>query len=133
LVERESLWCRVLSAWYGVEGGRVLEGGRDASYCGALLLLFVGRCGLVSMLVVAWEMGRQPCVWFDVWVGGVAFMERFSRLFDLSLVKEVSVFEMSQLGWGRRMSVEVEARVVCAGGGISGGTSFITSKCDFAG
>jgi len=38
--------------------------------------------------------------WLDVWVGGVAFRDMFSRLFDLTLLKEVSVFEMSQLGWG---------------------------------
>lgn len=38
--------------------------------------------------------------WSDVWVGGVAFRERFRRLFDLSLLKEVFVFDMCQLGWG---------------------------------
>jgi len=29
--------------------------------------------------------------------------------------------------------VEVEAKVVCLGGGAGGGTLFITSKCEFAG
>ena len=38
--------------------------------------------------------------WSDVWVGGMTFRERFSRLFDLSLLKDVSVFDMCQVGWG---------------------------------
>lgn len=63
LVERESLWCKVLSARYGVvwraavcwmEGVMPLLGG-------ALSLLYVGRGGLVTMLVERWEMGREQC------------------------------------------------------------------------
>ena len=44
--------------------------------------------------------GRSTLFWSDVWVGGVAFRDKLSRLFDLSLYKEASVFVMSQLGWG---------------------------------
>lgn len=32
----------------------------------------------------------------------MAFRNRFSRLFDLALFKEVSVFAMCQIGWGQR-------------------------------
>jgi len=35
----------------------------------------------------------------DVWVGGVSFRDRFSRLFELSLLEGVSVFDMHLLGW----------------------------------
>jgi len=38
--------------------------------------------------------------WSDVWCGGVSFRVRFSRLFDLLVLKGESVYEMSQLGWG---------------------------------
>ena len=36
----------------------------------------------------------------DWWVGGVSLRDRFSRLFELSMSKWVSVFDMFQLGWG---------------------------------
>ena len=45
LVDRNSLWFRVLLARYGVEGGQLLDGGRNASLGGGLCLLFVGRSG----------------------------------------------------------------------------------------
>ena len=33
-------------------------------------------------------------------MGGVPFRDRFHRLFELSLLKGESVFEMHSLGWG---------------------------------
>jgi len=36
----------------------------------------------------------------DWWVGGVSLRDRFSRLFELSMSKWVSIFDMFQLGWG---------------------------------
>jgi len=33
-------------------------------------------------------------------MGGMSFRERFSRLYDLPLFKDKSVFDMCQLGWG---------------------------------
>jgi len=44
--------------------------------------------------------GKQIFFWSDVWVGGVSFRERFSRLFELVVDKWVSVYNMCQLGWG---------------------------------
>jgi hypothetical protein len=36
----------------------------------------------------------------DVWLGEVSFRVRFSRLFDLSMFKGLSVYDMCQLGRG---------------------------------
>ena len=36
----------------------------------------------------------------DVCLWGISFRVRFSRLYDLSMFKELSVFDMCQLGWG---------------------------------
>ena len=44
--------------------------------------------------------GKKIFFWSDVWVGGVSFRERFSRLFDLAVDKWVFVFDMCQLGLG---------------------------------
>lgn len=46
------------------------------------------------------ENGKHTLFCSDVLVGGVSFKDRFSRLFDMSLFKGVSVFDMCQLGWG---------------------------------
>jgi hypothetical protein len=35
-----------------------------------------------------------------MWLGGASFSVRFNRLFDLTVFKGESVFEMYQLGWG---------------------------------
>jgi len=101
LVEKGSLWCRVLSTRYGEEGGHVLEGGCDASSWWRVVTT-IRREGLfrdnVSRLM---GNGKLTMFWSDVWVGDKALLDRFSRLFDLSLRKDAPVFEMSQLGWGR--------------------------------
>jgi len=44
--------------------------------------------------------GNHTHFWTDVWVGGVSFSVRFSRLYDFPVFKGKSVFDMSQLGWG---------------------------------
>ena len=44
--------------------------------------------------------GKKMLFWSEVWTGGMSFRERFSRLYDLSLFKDKSVFDMCQLGWG---------------------------------
>jgi len=100
LVDRNSLWFRVLLARYGGVGSHLLEGGRNASSWRRVISTFRREkwfSGHVSRVV---GNGKLAMFWSDVWVGGVAFRERFSRLFDLSLFKEVSVFDMCQLGSG---------------------------------
>ncbi|KEH28085.1 hypothetical protein MTR_5g464500 [Medicago truncatula] len=42
---------------------------------------------------------KHMLIWSNVWVGGVFFRDRFSRLFELSMLKGESVFDMCQLGW----------------------------------
>jgi len=42
---------------------------------------------------------KNTLFWTDVWLGGVSLSVRFSRLFDLTVFKEESVFDMCQLGW----------------------------------
>lgn len=64
--------------------------------------------------------GKHTLSWSDVWLGGVSFRVRFSRLYDLSVFKGESVFDMCQLGWGGGRGVEAE--VVFVGGGVGGGT-----------
>jgi len=66
---------------------------------GGSSLLFVGRSGLVSMSVVWWVTVSSLC--FGRMCGlEVCRLGSVCRLFDLSLLKEVSVFDMCQLGLG---------------------------------
>jgi len=44
--------------------------------------------------------GKHTLFWSDVWCGEVSFRVRFSRLFELSELKDISVFDMYHLGWG---------------------------------
>jgi len=61
--------------------------------------------------------GRTTMFWSDVLLGEESFGARFSKLFELSVHKGVSVFEMMQLGWGR------VGRRGGGGGGCSHGRS----------
>ena len=67
---------------------------------GAMSMFFVGRSGLDIMLVRVVGSGKSTLFWSEVWVGEVSLRDRFPRLFDLSLFKDLSVFDMCQLGWG---------------------------------
>jgi hypothetical protein len=101
LVDRDSLWYRVLSARYGTEGGCVREGGREASVWWRDISALRSEewfGGNVSRYV---GDGRNTLFWKDAWVGGVSFRDRFHRLFELSMLKNESVFAMHALGWGR--------------------------------
>jgi len=54
----------------------------------------------------------------DVWVGEVSLRDKFSSLYELSILKGESMFAISSLGWG----LEGAARLVCVGGGAVRGT-----------
>jgi hypothetical protein len=100
LVDRDNLWFRVLSARYGVEDGRVKEGGREASVWWRDISSLRSEewfHGNVSQVV---GDGKNTLFWSDVWVGGMSFRDRFTRLYDLSMLKSESVFNMNLLGWG---------------------------------
>ncbi|GAU17467.1 hypothetical protein TSUD_340100 [Trifolium subterraneum] len=85
LVERDSLWFRVLVARYGLEHGRLCAGGLRGS---------------------TWwrELGRIREGGGELGEGGLGRTlggrERFGRLFDLFENKSIMVAEMFSLGWG---------------------------------
>jgi len=100
LVDRDNLWFRVLSARYSVKDGRLCEGGRDVS---------VWWRDICTLRAHGWFHGhvsrsvgddKNTLFGTDVWVGGVSLRDRFNRLYDLSMLKEKSVFSMCTLGWG---------------------------------
>ena len=100
LVERDSFWFRVLAARYGEEGGQLCEGGRAASSWSrdiAALWSEVWFHGNVNRFV---GDGKNTLFWTDVWLGGMSFRDRFTRLFELSLLKGESISGMHALGWG---------------------------------
>ena len=68
-------------------------------YGGVMFMSCVVRSDLVIMSAV--RLGKGIVLfWTDVWLGGVSLRVRFSRLYDLSVFKRESVFDMNQLGWG---------------------------------
>ncbi|AES59935.2 hypothetical protein MTR_1g035030 [Medicago truncatula] len=134
VVERESLWYRVLAALNGVEDGRLCVGGLDSSAWWrniSTLRLEGWFLGNVSRFL---GDGRNTLFWTDVWVGEVSLRVRFIRLYELSLLKGESVPSMKALGWG----IEGDAwRWRCrlfAWEEESGGRAYpFTSKCFFTG
>ncbi|KAK2449167.1 hypothetical protein QL285_008386 [Trifolium repens] len=105
LVDRGGLWFRVLVARYGVEQGRLREGGRMGSAwwreivrirdgAGGIRDGWFGEC--VTRKV---GDGTYTSFWSDPWVGGIPLCERFGRLFDLATSKSRTVGEMFALGW----------------------------------
>jgi len=98
-VEKESLWYRVLSARYKEEGGFLLDGGRHASAWWRTIAALHKELWFRDHASRLVGNGKHIYFWSDVWIGGVSIRDGFSRLFDLSMSKWVSVFEMFQLGW----------------------------------
>ncbi|PNX63587.1 cysteine-rich receptor-like protein kinase, partial [Trifolium pratense] len=105
LVDRHGLWFRVLAVRYGMEGGRIRDGGRTGSswWRGIVRLREGGELGArwfeerVSRRV---GDGTYTFFWTDPWVDGISLREQFGRLFDLAETKQCTVAEMSELGWG---------------------------------
>jgi len=100
MADTHSLWYRVLPARYGVEGGRLMGGGRDASLWWRDICALGREEWFSDHVSRAVGNGRNTRFWVDGWLGGVAFSVRFSRLYDLSLDREVSVSDMFQGEWG---------------------------------
>jgi len=100
LEDRDSLWFRVLSARYGIEEGRLRGGGCGASEWWRVVHSLSKERWFTEHVSRGVGNGRMTLFWSDVWCGRVSFRVRFSRLFELSVYKGVSVLEMSQLGWG---------------------------------
>ena len=100
LTDTSSLWFRVLSARYGMEGGRLKAGGREASSWWRDISLLSRECWFSDHVDRVLGNGKHTLFWLDVWCGEVPFRVRFSRLFELSELKEIYVFDMYHLGWG---------------------------------
>ncbi|MCI04340.1 receptor-like kinase, partial [Trifolium medium] len=106
LVDREGLWFRVLAARYGVERGRLREGGpRGSSWWRELIRIqdvggVVGGEWFGEHILKKVGDGSNTFFWTDPWVDGIPLCEQFERLFDLAENKSASVAEMFSLGWG---------------------------------
>ena len=100
LEDRDSLWFRVLSAWYGMDEGWLRGGGREASDWWRVVHSLSRESWFSDHVSRSVGNGRTTLFWSDVWCGRVSFRVRFNRLFELSVFKGVSVSEMLQLGWG---------------------------------
>jgi len=121
LVERDSLWFKVLLARYGLADGRLRDGRRLASTWWRDLQVLSREEWFTDSADRVVRNGVNTLFWSDVWVGEVSLRVRFPRLFDLSGYKELIVAEMCQLGWG----VDGQAwwwrrGVVCMGRGVGG-------------
>jgi hypothetical protein len=100
LVERDSLWFKVLSARYGMTEGRIGSGGRCASLWWRDMEVLSREEWFQDSVHRVVGNGENTLFWSNVWVGDVSFRVRYSRLYDLSLFKEETVADMCQLGWG---------------------------------
>jgi hypothetical protein len=104
-VDKEGLWYRILKARYGEVGGCIMDGGRNASRWWRMICnVKEGRCAAVDRLFdnnirrMVGD-GRKTFFWTDNWLGGVPLNIQFSRLYELSVHKDVLVEEMARLGW----------------------------------
>ncbi|GAU44274.1 hypothetical protein TSUD_135150 [Trifolium subterraneum] len=132
LVDREGLWFRALAARYGVERGRVGEGGRrGSSWWREITRIRDTRGGLWGGWFgehISKKVGdaSDTFFWTDPWVAGTRLCERFGRLFDLAEAKSATVAEMFALGrgcWWR--GVDVAANVEEVGQrGVEGVSEF---------
>ncbi|CAJ2656620.1 unnamed protein product [Trifolium pratense] len=127
LVDREGLWFRVLAGRYGVERGRLCEGGARGSTWWRELARIRGGGGEVGGGWFREHVSRKvgdgsdTFFWTDPWVDGTSLRERFGRLFDLAENKSASVAEMFMQGWeAGGGGVGVAASVVGLGGGDVG-------------
>ncbi|CAJ2635537.1 unnamed protein product [Trifolium pratense] len=106
LMDKKSLWFRVLAGRYGVERGRLCEGGA----CGSTWWRELARIrdgggeagGGWFREYVSRKVGDgfDTFFWTDPWVDGTSLWERFGRLFDLAENKSATVAEMFMHGWG---------------------------------
>ncbi|CAJ2669290.1 unnamed protein product [Trifolium pratense] len=105
LVDREGLWFRVLAGRYGVERGRLCEGGaRGSTWWRELARIRegggeAGRGWFTEGVLRQVGDGSDTFFWTDPWVDGTSLRERYERLFDLAVNKSASVAEMFMRGW----------------------------------
>jgi len=100
LVEKGSLWFRMLTTRYGLAEGRLRGGGRYSSTWWRDIEALSKEEWFRKNVKCGVGNGESTHFWSDVWVGDVSLRVRFPRLFDLSVSQEESVAGMCQLGWG---------------------------------
>ncbi|MCI26088.1 receptor-like kinase, partial [Trifolium medium] len=106
LVDREGVWFRVLAARYGVEGGRLRDGGRRGSSWWREIASIMEGGGEPGGRWFGEQVSRRvgdgsdTLFWTDPWVDGTPLCERFGSLFVLAETKLRTVAEMFSLGWG---------------------------------
>jgi hypothetical protein len=89
LVDRGRLWFRVLVARYGMERGRLRDGGRRESSWWREIAIIRDRVGGIGEERFGESVskkvgnGSDTFFWSDLWLRGVPLCERFERLFDL--------------------------------------------------
>jgi hypothetical protein len=121
LVDREGLWYRVLVARYGEEDGRLEDGGRSGSlWWKEVVKIRDGTVGggegwFSSCVARRVGDGEDTLFWHDRWCDDIPLKVRFGRLFDLALNKSITVKDMFEHGWGRR--VRLGSGVGCCGCG----------------
>ncbi|XP_045815654.1 uncharacterized protein LOC123908955 [Trifolium pratense] len=112
LVDREGLWFRVLTARYGVEDGRLCEGGQRGSVWWRDIVRIregegeLGGTWFGEHVVRRVGDGSDTLFWTDPWLDGIPLRERFGRLFSLAETKSRSVAEMFDSGWGRDQTLD---------------------------
>ncbi|PNX84965.1 receptor-like kinase [Trifolium pratense] len=100
------MWFRVLAARYGVEGGRLRDGGRHGSvWWREIASIREGGEGsggnwFGDHVVKRVGDGSDTLFWIDPWLGETPLRERFGRLLALAETKQCTVAEMFSLGWG---------------------------------
>ena len=104
LVDREGLWRKVLVARYGVEDGRLEDGGRScSSWWREIVRIRDGVGGGERWFAECVRRragdGSETLFWRDCWYDDVPFCDRFSRLFDLAENKDITVRDMFSMGW----------------------------------
>jgi len=78
----------------------LLDGGRTTSACWRAIAALCREAWFSTHVSRLVRNGKHIYFWSDVWVGGLSFRERFSRLFELLVDKWLSMFDLFQLGWG---------------------------------
>ncbi|KAK2411535.1 hypothetical protein QL285_046803 [Trifolium repens] len=105
LVDREGLWFRVLVARYGLEHGRLREGGRGGSAWWREIVRIMDEVGGIGdgwfreSVTRRVGDGSNTFFWSDPWLGESPLCERFRRLYDLAASKSRTVANMCAAGW----------------------------------
>ena len=99
LADRDSLWFRVLAARNGLEDSHLCVGGRDGSTWRRNISTLRSEGWFHSNVRHSLGDGSNALFWLDVWVGELPLRDRFSRLYELPLLKGETVAAMRALGW----------------------------------